>query len=155
MNRRTWITGVMATVLITAMGAISVPAQSRYRYSEREIWQLAQRNGYQYGVRDGRYDRQNGNSNDYKRSRAYRDGKWGYRHEFRHDETYRDGFRQGYMAGYREGYNQGRGWDRGNNRRDDDWNRRDDDWNRRDDDRNRRDDDWNRRLNNNRRNWPW
>lgn len=148
MNRRTWITGVMTTVLITAIGAINVPAQSRYRYSEQEIRQLAQRNGYQYGVRDGRYDRQTGNNYDFKRSRAYRDGKWGYRNEFRHDETYRDGFRQGYMAGYREGYNQGRGWDRGNNRRDDDWNRRDDDWN-------RRDDDWNRRRNNNRRNWPW
>lgn len=148
-------TMAMATLLV--MLATSLPALAQ-RYSEREIFQLGRRNGYDYGMRDGRSDRQEGRRYDPKRNRAYKDGKWGYREEYRHDGNYRDGFRDGFLAGYDAAYN-GRGG-RGN-RRDDDWDRRDrrdDDWDRRD--RRDRDDDWNRgRGNGNgggrRNNRPW
>ena len=95
-------TMAMATLLV--MLATSLPALAQ-RYSEREIFQLGRRNGYDYGLRDGRSDRQDGRRYDPKRNRAYKDGKWGYREEYRHDGTYRDGFRDGFLAGYDAAFN--------------------------------------------------
>jgi hypothetical protein len=127
---------VMAATLVMAVAGPGVLADNRY--SEREIFDLANRNGYQYGVREGRYDRREGNRHEPKKNRAYKDGKYGYRDDYRHDGTYRDGFRRGFLDGYEDGYN-----GRSSRRRDDDYDyrrnrRNDDDYDNR---RNRRDDD--------------
>ncbi|MGH9847203.1 MAG: hypothetical protein ACREEM_51560 [Blastocatellia bacterium] len=147
MKQMKWMTMMVAAVMVTAIASLSVLADRRY--SEREIFDLASRNGYEYGVRDGRADRRAGERFDPKRNRAYKDGKFGYRDEFYHDGTYRDGFRQGFLAGYDEGYN---GY---NNRNDGYGRRRNDDYeygrtrNGRNDDC--RDDDYDTRRNRNRR----
>ena len=158
MKRMNWMTMAMAATLIAAIASLSVLADHR-RYSENEIYDLAQRNGYESGVREGRYDARGGHRFDPKKNRAYKDGKYGYRDDYRHDGTYRDGFRNGFLAGYEDGYN-GNGSRR---RRDDDSDyrrgRRDDDdsdyrRNRRNDD----DDDYRRGRDNNRNNRngrPW
>jgi hypothetical protein len=162
MRRTRWMARALAAALLTAIAGLSVLADDR-RYSENEIYNLAQRNGYQYGVREGRFDCRNSKRFDPKRTRAYRDGRYGYRDDYRHDGTYRDGFRNGFLAGYEDGYNDNGGrrrrdddYDNRRNRRDDDnddyrRSRRDDDDDRRnrrnddDDRRNRRNDDGNRR----------
>jgi flagellar biosynthesis/type III secretory pathway protein FliH len=126
---------MIAAALIAAIVTVSASADNRYRISEREAREIGYRKGYQYGVREGRYDRRMRNKFDYKRNRAYKDGKYGYRDEYRHDGNYRDGFRQGFANGYREGYSRNGGWYRWE---DDRWDRRDDDW------RRRNDDDWDR-----------
>ena len=95
--------GLMLLMLLIGGGG-RLQAQGRDRYSEREVWQLAQGSGYEYGLRDGRDDARLGSSFDHQRSRAWKDGRWGYRHEYRHGGAYRDGFRDGYRAGYRAGY---------------------------------------------------
>jgi hypothetical protein len=148
MKRMNWVTMTLAAVMVMAIASLSVLADRRY--SERQIFDLASRNGYEYGVREGRYDNRNGNRFDPKKNRAYKDGKYGYRDEYYHDGTYRDGFRQGFLSGYDEGFN---GRNGGYNRRDDDYDYRrtrngrndercDDDYdNARNRRRNRRDDD--------------
>lgn len=124
---------MIAALLLTGM-AFSVSADDwrdyrsgrRYRYSEHEVRRIGWRNGYELGIREGRRDWRQGFRFDYKRSRAYRDGRIGYRDEYRHDGNYKDGFRDGFEAGYREGYN-GRRNDNGRYDRDngrygrDDW----------------------------------
>jgi hypothetical protein len=137
MKRMNSVTMVLAAILIGAVTGLNARADHR-RYSENEIYDLAQRNGYQYGVREGRYDVRSGHRFDPKKNRAYKDGRYGYRDDYRHDGTYRDGFRNGFLTGYEDGYNGNRA-----RRRDDD-----DDYRRgrRDDDdydyrRSRRDDD--------------
>jgi hypothetical protein len=159
MNRRKLLTMTMAAALTTAIAAVSGLADHpTRRYSEREIYELARRNGYEYGLKEGRYDRRGNHRFDYKRNRAWKDGKYGYRDEYRHDGTYKEGFRDGFVAGYEDGYN-GSGYGRRDRRRDDDYDygrrdrRRDDDYDygrrdrRRDDD-----DDYSRR---DRRDRPW
>ncbi len=139
MKQMKWITMAMAAVMVAAIASLSVLAD-RNRYSEREIYDLARRNGYRYGVREGRYECGNGDRFDPKKNRAYKDGRYGYRDDYCHDGTYRDGFRNGFLEGYEDGYN-------GNfsRRRDDDYDRRDRRDRRNDDDydyrRGRRDDD--------------
>jgi len=131
LNKR--ITTVIAAILLIGLTTVSASAQYRYRISEREVRSIGYRNGFQFGLRDGRYDRRNGNRFDFKRCRAYRDGKYGYRDDYRHDGNYRDGFRDGFEAGYRDGYRSFRGWDRhDDDRRDRDRDRDDNDWWRRD-----------------------
>lgn len=119
-NRRNYrISLSLAILAMLLLGAVSGQAQRRDRDDERTVWQIAERNGYEYGLRDGREDWRLGSSFDHKRGRAWRDGRWGYRPEYRHRNAYRDGFREGYQDGYRQGYRQsGRrgGWDRGRRR---------------------------------------
>jgi hypothetical protein len=122
---------VIAATLLIALTTMSASAQYRYHFSEREVRSIGYRNGFQFGLRDGRFDRRGGNKFDFKRCRPYKDGKYGYRNEYRHDGNYRDGFREGFEAGYRDGYKSFRGYDRRD--RDDDRRDRDDnDWWRRD-----------------------
>ena len=121
LNKR--ITTVIAAAVLIAMTTVSASAQYRYRLSEREVRSIGYRNGFQFGLREGRLDRRGGNKFDFKRCRAYKDGKWGYRDDYRHDGNYRDGFRDGFEAGYRDGFRSFRGSDR----RDDDRRDRDHD----------------------------
>lgn len=147
MNRTKLFTTAITAALVMAIASLSVFADhNNRRYSEREIHELARRNGYQYGLREGRYDRRENHRFDYKRNRAWKDGKYGYRDEYRHDGTYRDGFRDGFVAGYEEGYN-ANGYGRRDDRRNDDY-----DYGRRD---RRRDDDYDNGRGNGRRNRPW
>ena len=130
MTRNKRITKVIAAALLLAMTTVSASAQYRYRLSEREVRSIGYRNGFQFGLRDGRLDRRNGDKFDFKRCRAYKDGKWGYRDDFRHDGNYRDGFRDGFEDGYRDGFRSLRRDDRhDDDRRDRD--RDDNDWSRR------------------------
>ncbi len=145
MNRMARVSTVIAATILMTISTVSASAQYRYRLSEREVREIGYRNGYQYGIREGREDRRMGQRLDFKRSRTYRDGRYGYRDDYRHDGNYRDGFRDGFSAGYRQGYNNSGGWGR-RDRDDDRWDRRDDDWRRRNDDMWRRD---------GRRNRPW
>jgi hypothetical protein len=122
---------VIAATLLIALTTVSASAQYRYRFSEREVRSIGYRNGFQFGLRDGRLDRRSGNKFDFKHCRAYKDGKYGYRNEYHHDGNYRDGFRDGFEDGYRDGFKSFRGYDRRD--RDDDRRDRDDnDWWRRD-----------------------
>jgi hypothetical protein len=116
----------MLAVLLMASTSTTSLAQSRYRYSEREVRGIGFRNGLQFGIREGRSDRRMGKKFDFKRTRAYRDGKWGYRDDYRHDGNYKDGFREGFAAGYREGYDGFGRFDRLDDDRRDRYDRRDD-----------------------------
>jgi hypothetical protein len=141
MKRTARISAIITTVFLVALTTIDASAQFRDRFDrfdKDDARRIGYRNGYQFGIREGRQDRRSRDRFDPKDSRAYKDGKYGYRDEYRHSGDYRDGFRNGFLAGYREGYNNMGGW----GRRDDDWWDRDDDRRRRD-----RDDDWWRRNN--------
>jgi flagellar biosynthesis/type III secretory pathway protein FliH len=94
------------------------------RYSEREIREIAQRNGYEYGLREGREDRRDWRSYDFRRNRIYREAMYGYRDAFDDEEDYQQAFRRGFENGYRNGYGRGSGWGNGWGRgRWDDWDR--------------------------------
>jgi len=109
-----------------------------YRIDKNEVREIGRRNGYQMGLREGRFDSQRGDRLDFKHSPAYRNGLVGYRYEFQNEGAYRNGFRDGFEDGYRNSYNSyGRGYGNGRNfpgwgriggwgdRNDnDDWNRR-------------------------------
>ena len=150
MKQTTRITTIIAAALMMAI--ISLPALAdNFRYSEREVWRIAQRNAYEFGLREGRLDRREGRRFDPKRLRAYKEGRMGYRDEYHHDESYREGFRNGFVAGYEDGYN-GNGF----RRRDDFYDRRDsrdDIYDRRD--RRDDDDDYRRDRGYGRRGRPW
>jgi hypothetical protein len=148
MKQMKWASRTIVAALVLSIAALTSMADDRGRYSERQIFNLAQRNGYEFGVREGRYDSRENHRFDPKRNRAYKDGRYGYRDEYRHDEAYRNGFRDGFIAGYEDGYNRRR-----NDRRDDDYDYRRGRNDRRDDDydyRRGRDD-----RNNGRRGRPW
>src|SRR5215813_11148778 len=117
-DRKSIVAGLVMTIVSLTSVSLTALADNN-RYNEREIFRFAQRYGYQFGIREGRYDRQEGHRFDPKRNRAYRDGKYGYRDDYRHDEAYRDGFRDGFLAGYDIGYNRYNNW-----RRDNDYDRR-------------------------------
>ncbi|MCI0660249.1 MAG: hypothetical protein L0220_04175 [Acidobacteria bacterium] len=125
MTLRKRITTVIAAALLIAMTTVSASAQYRYRISEREDRSIAYRNGFQFGLREGRFDRRNGNRFDFKQCHAYKDGRIGYRNDYRHDGNYRDGFRDGFESGYRDGFRSFRGSDRRDDNRHD---RDDNDW---------------------------
>jgi flagellar biosynthesis/type III secretory pathway protein FliH len=129
-----WMMLAVATLLITTGGSILAQPRNRdrypeqARYSEREIRQT-ERNGYEYGIRDGRRDGQNGDRYNPEPGRAIRDRRdssWGYRSDSRYGNSsrdeLRDAFRNGYLDGYRNGYRQsfdnhrGRRNERGNER---------------------------------------
>ena len=75
----------------------------------RNVDSIAQRNGYQDGVRRGEQDRFRRASFGYQGTSEYRNALNGYRFEFgnrdRYRESYREGFRRGYAEGFRRGDN--------------------------------------------------
>ena len=123
MKRKIWLMIVLTTLMMTLMTGLTAFAHSRY--SEREIREIAQRNGYEYGFREGREDQRDWRSFDFHRNRIYREAMQGYRDAFDDEEDYRQAFRQGFENGYRNGFGRG-GAGRGDGwggRRWDDWDR--------------------------------
>ncbi len=115
MKRNTWLMIVLTTqivMMMTLMTGLTALADSRY--SEREIREIAQRNGYECGLREGREDRRDWRSFDFRRNRVYREATQGYRDAFDDEEDYRQAFRQGFENGYRNGFGRGgNGWGNG------------------------------------------
>ena len=118
MKRKTWIVMLLTMLTITLVASFSALADAPY--SEREMRELAQRNGYEQGFSEGREDRRDRRSFDYRRNHIYREGTLGYRGyrgAFYRDDDYREAFRQGFENGYRNAYYQGGGgwgWGRDN-----------------------------------------
>lgn len=75
----------------------------------RNVDAIAQRNGFQDGVRRGEQDRFRRAPFGYQGTSEYRNALNGYRSEFgnrdRYRESYREGFRRGYAEGLRRGDN--------------------------------------------------
>jgi hypothetical protein len=102
--------------LLTFGASISVSAAPRF--DKGDVREIARRNGFEYGIREGRSDSNRGNRFEMKDSRAYRDGMAGYRYEFGYERDYRNAFRDGFEAGYRNGFNSYQrrgGWNGGSN----------------------------------------
>ena len=112
MKRKTWLMIVLTTLMMTTMTLMTgLTAFADPRYSEREIRQIAQRSGYECGLREGREDRRDWRSADFRRNRVYREATQGYRDAFDGEEDYRQAFRQGFENGYRNGFGRGgSGW---------------------------------------------
>ena len=77
-------------------------------------YQVAQQQGYSYGLNTGASDAQRGQSFDPQRSHYYRNANDGYNSRYGNRGQYQQAFRQGFLQGYREGY-QRYGYDRGRN----------------------------------------
>lgn len=121
MKRTTWLMIVLTTLIMTLMTGLTALADSRY--SERERREIAQRNGYESGFREGREDRRDWRSFDFRRNRVYREATNGYRDTFDDEEDYRQVFRQAFENGYRNGFGRsGTGWGGGGGRWDN-WDR--------------------------------
>lgn len=85
----------------------------RYRYSGltrqtnqygADALRTAVNNGYQTGYQQGRADRSDGASSNYKRSFAYQDANYGYNGSYVAQSDYNYYFRQGFRRGYSDGY---------------------------------------------------
>jgi hypothetical protein len=70
----------------------------------RNVDAIAQRNGFQDGLRQGEQDRFRRVRFDYQRSSDYRNALNGYRFEFGNRDRYRDSYREGFRRGYSEGF---------------------------------------------------
>jgi hypothetical protein len=70
----------------------------------RNVDAIAQRNGYQDGLRQGEQDRYRRVRFDYQGSSEYRNAMNGYRFEFGNRDRYRDSYREGFRRGYTEGF---------------------------------------------------
>jgi len=77
-------------------------------------YQIAQQQGYSYGLNTGASDAQRGQSYDPQRSHYYRNANDGYNSRYGNRGQYQQAFRQGFLQGYREGY-QRYGYGRGRN----------------------------------------
>jgi hypothetical protein len=77
-------------------------------------YQVAQQQGYSYGLNTGASDAQRGQNYDPQRSHYYRNANDGYNSRDGNRGQYQQAFRQGFLQGYREGY-QRYGYDRGRN----------------------------------------
>lgn len=111
MKRATWISLALSAVLLTTLSTFSALAAGRY--SERDVFDAAQRRGYELGQREGRYDQRDGRRADCRSNHAYKDGMVGYRDEYDHESVYKRGFRVGFEEGYNDGFNGYRGNRRG------------------------------------------
>lgn len=110
------IAAMMALVVVTGSQSLAVAQRwddwrrddrrdERFRrFSKNEVKEIARRNGFQFGMREGRFDSQRNGRFDLKGSRAYRDGMLGYRYEFNYERDYRNAFRDGFENGYRQGF---------------------------------------------------
>ena len=115
----------MMTVLMlgTGFGAVAAP-QFGYgswgrneRMDDGRVRELARRNGFELGQREGRFDAQRRNRMNFKDSDIYRNGLSGYRANFGSERNYRNAFRDGYQDGYRVAYDRyfNSGWNGGRN----------------------------------------
>lgn len=66
--------------------------------------QVAQQQGYSYGMNVGAADAQRGQSYNPQRSRYYRDGSQGFNSYYGNRGQYRQVFRSAFLQGYREGF---------------------------------------------------
>lgn len=66
--------------------------------------QVAQQQGYSYGMNVGAADAQRGQSYNPQRSRYYRDGSQGFSSYYGNRGQYRQVFRNAFLQGYREGF---------------------------------------------------
>lgn len=106
-NKSKGFVAITLLALLTLGTSISVSAaqRDRGRFDKGEVREIARRNGYEFGLREGRSDSYRGGRFDMKDSRVYRDGMAGYRYEFGYERDYRNAFRDGFEAGYRNGFN--------------------------------------------------
>ena len=92
----------------------NVPAA--YRYNRGGAWytvnhygadmlRQAVNQGYEQGLRAGRADRNDRWQSDYRRSRGWIDGSYGYDNYYVSRGDYQYYFRQGFERGYQDGYN--------------------------------------------------
>ena len=107
---------------IVAVGATTANAQwrrddRRYddrRYDDRDDWrrnrgynnsyQVAQQQGYSYGLNVGAADAQRGQSFNPQRSRYFKNATEGYNSYYGNKGQYKQVFRDAFVQGYREGY---------------------------------------------------
>lgn len=133
-NSKSVLSGTVVLLAVLTVGSFTtVEAQwnNRYddryddryqvqRYNKNQVKELARRNGYQMGIREGRYDSMRGDRFDVRDSRVYRDGMAGFHRELGYERDYRNAFRDGFEDGYRQGFissrRNGSIWDRRNDR---------------------------------------
>lgn len=109
MKRKAWFLMMLTSVMLTLMTSLVTATDDRgLRNYDREIRELARRNGYEHGYREGREDRRDRRSFDFRRNRLYREGTAGCRGPFDCNDLYRTVFRRAFENGYREAYY--RGW---------------------------------------------
>ena len=93
---------------------ITTPHNYRYIYNGvsrqtnqygADALRTAVNNGYSTGYQQGRADRADGASSNYKRSFAYQDANYGYNGAYVAQSDYNYYFRQGFQRGYSDGYN--------------------------------------------------
>lgn len=101
-NRTTGLIAATLLALLTLGTSVSVSAAPRF--NKNEVKEIARRNGYELGLREGRFDAQRNSRFEVRDSRVYRDGMAGYRYEFGYERDYRNAFRDGFEAGYRNGF---------------------------------------------------
>ncbi|SRR6266545_7819537 len=95
----------------------------RYRRNDRngryggynDIYQMAQRSGFQDGVYTGSNDAQRRQSYNPQRSHYYRDASDGYNSSYGNRGGYKQAYRDGFLRGYEEGYRRYGGYNRGRN----------------------------------------
>lgn len=108
---------VMMSLLMLGSG-LSVMAAPQFGYGQwgnrdrvdsARVREIARRNGFEYGMREGRFDAQRRNRMNFRDSEIYRNGLTGFRPGFGSERTYRNAFRDGYEEGYRMAYSRNNG----------------------------------------------
>jgi len=102
--------GLGSTILVNAQDRYPNGDPNRYdNYGGSvELRQTALNSGYNQGVRQGNYDRQNGKQSNYRNADAYRRATQDYNSRLGERELYRRYFRQAFENGYNSyGYGQG------------------------------------------------
>jgi hypothetical protein len=84
-------------------------------YNQNNIYQIAQQQGYSYGMNVGAADAQRGQSYNPQRSRYFRNANSGYNSYYGNRGQYQQVFRNAFVQGYREGYMRYGGYDRRSN----------------------------------------
>jgi hypothetical protein len=130
MNRKLIRRTIGATlVLLTALTLSFAPSaradDDDYRYRHDEAREHGYHNGYDDGVRHGRYDHGEGYRYNVH-SQQFNDGRDGYQYWMGNFGHYKKAYRTGYEDGYRQGFNsyayrRDRDGDRDDYRRRDGW----------------------------------
>lgn len=97
--------------------------RDRDRYDDRYRrgaygYQVAQQQGYSYGMNVGAADAQRGQSYDPQRSRYYRNATEGYNSSYGNKGQYKQVFRDAFEQGYRDGFQRYGGYNRDRRYRD-------------------------------------
>jgi hypothetical protein len=109
---------MLVLVAILALPALALTAQAQGRgrgrdrdndgiddrYERRGTERVAERQGYEQGLRAGREDRARRERFDFRDEGAFQDATYGYRDEYGNRELYRRNFRQAFRQGYERGY---------------------------------------------------